>query len=133
VSPIFFIASVAFHPIKPFDSDEERKDLDRARDRAKNIDSSTGNPEYFVLLTDAISCYRGETPIVGSKREQRTCFDKKERWETRIIGVEAKCGPIDTVFFYTTDDMQCGGANVMVRAVWIHTCSVLFLLVLLSN
>ena len=99
-------------------TDDERKDLDAARERATIIDPSTRNPEYFVLLTDAISIWRGNTPILGRTAYQRSVFSKSEQWETRIIGVEAKCGPIDTIFFYTIDDMQCGGANVMVSSVF---------------
>jgi hypothetical protein len=33
---------------------------------------------------------------------------------TRIIGVEVACGPIDTTFIYTTDNLQSGGANTLV-------------------
>ena len=96
---------------------EERIYLDKMKERASVTNPVTGNPDYFVLLTDAISTFRGNTPKVGMKQSQNEVFGKNsEYWETRIIGVEAYCGPISTIFFYTVDDMQCGGANGMVSS-----------------
>jgi hypothetical protein len=97
--------------------DRERNALDLARAKARIVNRAVNNPEYFVLLTDAISCFRGQTPVVGRKADHTEVFGKEtNKWETRIIGVEATCGPVDTIFFYTIDDMQKGGANVMVSA-----------------
>jgi hypothetical protein len=98
---------------------EERDHLDLMRDRARNINGGSGNSDSFVLLTDAISVWRGNTPVVGHSKQQSAVFSHGSQWETRIIAVEAVCGNIDTIFFYTIDDMQCGGANVMVSA-FIH-------------
>lgn len=109
---------------------EEREHLDHLRQAATEIDRATRNPKTFVLLTDAISVWRGNTPKVGNRQMQNEVFGKAIQWETRIIGVEATCGPIDTIFFYTIDDMQLGGANVMVSALLsrskfasLHSCT----------
>ena len=34
---------------------------------------------------------------------------------SRVIGVEVYCGPINTVFLYTTDNMVSGGSNIMIE------------------
>jgi hypothetical protein len=33
----------------------------------------------------------------------------------RLIGVKVVCGPIDTHFLYSTDDLVSGGANIMIE------------------
>ena len=108
---------------------EERDYLDKMKLKAATISSATNNHDYFVLLTDAISIWRGNTPKVGTKAEQKAVFGKGDQWETRIIGVEAICGNVDTIVFYTIDDMQCGGANVMV-SVWLELAVPLFLILM---
>ena len=68
------------------------------------------------LCTDAISKFRGNTPKIGSRHKRNEVGGKCTlKLECRIIGVEAVCGPVDTIFFYTTDDLQQGGANVMIE------------------
>ena len=102
----------------------EREYLDKMKQKASYINRVIDNPDYFVLLTDAASVWRGDTPKVGDLKSQDSPFSKEtNKWETRIIGVEAYCGPISTIFFYTVDNMQCGGANLMVCTV---RCFILF-------
>ena len=51
------------------------------------------------------------TPKVGKKRHSTA----KSQIESRVIGVEVYCGPVQTVFLYYTDNMVSGGANVMIE------------------
>jgi hypothetical protein len=58
----------------------------------------------------------GRTPKIGKKGHQEELGGKEDqKFETRIVAVEVACGPFQTTFVYTTDNLQSGGANLMVR------------------
>jgi hypothetical protein len=70
---------------------------------------------HAYLLVDPCTNFRGNSPVVGKKADKTDITGKMAKhFEQRIIGVEVVCGPIDGIFFYTTDNMQRGGANVIV-------------------
>lgn len=54
---------------------------------------------------------RGATPKTGKMRHSQP----DSTVESRVIGVEVVCGPIDGVFLYTTDNMISGGGNIMIE------------------
>ena len=79
------------------------------------MDDSTGMYRHAFLLVDPCTNFRGKSPIVGKKANKTQVMGKlSKHFEQRIIGVEVVCGPIDGIFFYTTDNLQRGGANVIV-------------------
>jgi len=93
----------------------ERKKSDVRREEARHIDATTGSPNHAFILVDPCTNYRGNSPIVGKKGDNTDVVGKlSKHFEQRIIGVEVVCGPVDGIFFYTTDNMQRGGANVLV-------------------
>ena len=51
------------------------------------------------------------TPKFGGKRKANV----SKQIESRVIGVEVYCGPVKEVFFYYTDNLVSGGANIMVE------------------
>jgi hypothetical protein len=51
------------------------------------------------------------TPKVGKNRHSTA----KSQIESRCIGVEVYCGPVQTVFIYVTDNMVSGGSNIMIE------------------
>lgn len=93
----------------------ERKKSDVRREEARRTDMATGQPNHAFILVDPCTSYRGNSPIVGKKSDSTDVVGKlSKHFEQRIIGVEVVCGPVDGIFFYTTDNMQRGGANVLV-------------------
>ena len=54
---------------------------------------------------------RCNTPKFGKTRHSTA----KAQIESRVIGVEAYCGPVEAVFLYVTDNMVSGGANIMIE------------------
>jgi hypothetical protein len=51
------------------------------------------------------------TPKYNKRRNNKGV----KQLETRVIAVEAVCGPINTIFIYYTDSMVSGGANIMIE------------------
>ena len=101
-----------------YSADRERQQADIRRAEAREIDQLTGMYRHAYLLVDPCTNFRGNSPVVGKKADKTDITGKMAKhFEQRIIGVEVVCGPIDGIFFYTTDNMQRGGANVIVS--WI--------------
>lgn len=99
---------------------DERRFLDDRKLRAAEMDGI--RPKRAFLFPDAMTQYTCLTPRfqTNSKGDQKV--------ESRLIGVEAYCGPIKTVFIYRTDGMVIGGADIMVeviRQAMIDICSLL--------
>lgn len=73
--------------------------------------------EYHTLIVlfrrhDNI-CWQYTTPKFGFKGQKLSPDDKFI--ESRVIGVEVACGPVDTTFVYITDDTITHGANIMIE------------------
>jgi hypothetical protein len=51
------------------------------------------------------------TPKFGKARHSTA----KAQIDSRCIGVEVYCGPVQTVFLYFTDNMISGGSNIMIE------------------
>ena len=73
-------------------------------------DFTDGVPNTIMLVIDGMTKYKGDTPKYGKRRSKG---DKTI--ESRIIGVEVYCGPVKEILVYTTDDLVCGGANIMIE------------------
>ena len=88
---------------------DERRFLDDRKLRAEEMDGI--RPKRAFIFPDGMTQYSCLTPRfqTNSKRDQKI--------ESRLIGVEAYCGPIKTVFIYRTDAMVIGGADIMVEIV----------------
>jgi len=56
----------------------------------------------------------GQTPIFGLGN-RRMNPSESNRFETRVIGVEVICGPVNTHFIYSTDELHSHGANIMIE------------------
>jgi hypothetical protein len=87
----------------------ERRFLDDRKLRAAEMDGI--RPKRAFLFPDAMTQYTCLTP----RFQQNSKGDQKI--ESRLIGVEAYCGPIKTVFIYRTDAMVIGGADIMVEVI----------------
>jgi len=69
---------------------------------------------YFHLCTDGMTASAGQTPIFGLGN-RRMNPSESNRFETRVIGVEVICGPVNTHFIYSTDELHSHGANIMIE------------------
>jgi hypothetical protein len=72
---------------------------------------------YYQLTHIISECIflLGNTPKIGKISKGNKIGGKLSEWfSSRIIGVEVACGPINTTFIYTTDNLQSGGANTLV-------------------
>jgi len=86
----------------------ERKALEVRKQISLELDEE-GQPIQALLFPDGMTEMKGQTPKVGSTRHTKV----DTVIANRIIGVEAYCGPINTVFLYNTDQMISKGANIM--------------------
>ena len=116
--PFLLLPYPTTRPFFVYSADRERQQADIRRAEAREIDQLTGIYRHAYLLVDPCTNFRGNSPVVGKKADKTDITGKMAKhFEQRIIGVEVVCGPIDGIFFYTTDNMQRGGANVIVS--WI--------------
>jgi hypothetical protein len=75
-----------------------------------------GQPTSYFMMIDAATKHRGNHPKLGTKQNKDEIGGKQQsKFECRMIGVDVRCGPVDTMFYYTTDNLQKGGANVMIE------------------
>jgi hypothetical protein len=65
-----------------------------------------------MIFSDGMTSMSGNTPKVGKDHHSAP---KASYMQSRVIGVEAYCGPISTVFLYITDNMVAGGSNIMIE------------------
>ena len=113
--------------------EEERMACLHKKEQAISSRDAHGNPLSFHMLTDGFTAFRGklvvmissallscwwtlgQTPKIGIRGQGKELGSKQtQKFETRIIAVEVACGPIQTTFVYTTDNLQSGGASLMV-------------------
>jgi len=66
---------------------------------------------------DFVSSYTGDTPAFNFQHRNSKRDHGKQKVETRMCGVRVKCGPLDTLYIYFTDNMMRGGANTMIEIV----------------
>jgi hypothetical protein len=89
----------------------ERAYLDKNKAKCLELDKD-GQPIMGLLFTDGMTSMAGNTPKVGKNHHSSP---KSTYMVSRVIGVEVYCGPINTVFLYTTDNMVTGGSNIMIE------------------
>jgi len=112
---------------------EERKNLEQNKLKCKDLDSF-GQPKLgmiftgdtkkdfitcciflhsliFLLPIDGMTVMTCQTPKFGKRRHSTA----KSQIESRCIGVEVYCGPVQSVFLYFTDNMISGGSNIMIE------------------
>ena len=87
----------------------ERRFLDLKKLKAKLMDEN--KPRAALIFPDYITNYTCLTPTW----ENNSSGD--EKIESRLLGIEVVCGPIDTVFIYRVDSLVVGGANICVELV----------------
>jgi hypothetical protein len=85
--------------------------LDKQKLRCREVDQD-GQPLFGMLFSDGMTSMSGNTPKVGKDHHSSP---KQNYMQSRVIGVEAYCGPIRTVFLYITDNMVSGGSNIMIE------------------
>jgi len=100
-----------FQQLHLFQQAAERAHLDRNKVKCREMDKN-GQPMYGLLFTDWMTAMSGNTPKVGKNHHSSP---KTTYMESRVVGVEVYCGPIDTVFLYTTDNMIGSGSNIMIE------------------
>ena len=70
---------------------------------------------------DGYSDFKTKTPIQGGSRKSK---GDTKRIGNRIIGGIVTCGPIDTRFIYSLNDLISGGANTMIEVIRQGKCIV---------
>ena len=63
----------------------------------------------MFLFADGMTQYTCQTP------KFRKVSKGDKTIETRIVGIEVVCGPINTVLVYRTDELVSGGANITIE------------------
>jgi len=94
-----------------FQQAAERAHLDRNKAKCMELDKD-GQPIIGMLFSDGMTSMSGNTPKAGKNHHSSP---KSHFMVSRVIGVEVYCGPINTVFLYTTDNMVSGGSNIMIE------------------
>jgi hypothetical protein len=89
----------------------ERAFLDKNKLRCKEL-NQFGQPICGMIFSDGMTTMSGNTPKVGIDHHSSP---KSTYMQSRVIGVEVICGPIDTVFLYLTDNMVHSGSNIMIE------------------
>jgi len=92
---------------------EERQQLDANRLRAK-MEYEGSQPLVAFMLADAMSCYAGNTPKVGSEKTRHSKGDRVFM-ENRIMAVEVVCGPLEYTSLFHSSDIIAGGGNYMIQ------------------
>jgi hypothetical protein len=100
-----------FQQLHLFQQAAERAYLDKNKLKCRDVDQN-GQPLFGMIFSDGMTAMSGNTPKTGKDHHSSP---KSTYMESRVIGVEVYCGPISTVFLYTTDNMVSGGANIMIE------------------
>ena len=100
-----------FQQLHLFQQAAERSYMDKNKARCRELDKD-GQPLVAMLFSDGMTSMSGNTPKVGKNHHSSP---KTNYMVSRVIGVEVYCGPINTVFLYTTDNMISGGSNIMIE------------------
>ena len=90
----------------------ERENLELRMQQARDCMDNNRNPKYAFFYPDGYTEHKGLTPKEHYMRESKGGIQKHGN---RLIGVKVVCGPIDTHFLYSTDDIVSGGANIMIE------------------
>ena len=72
-------------------------------------------PKSFLIFSDAMTNTVGDTPKIGKEGHQSSADKNATTAQTRTIGVQVVCGPVESMFLYHTSDFVKGGANIMVE------------------
>lgn len=75
-----------------------------------NRTDPTGQPTSALILIDAMTCVKGDTPHRGMEN-----VEDSNHVTSRLFGAEVHCGHIHETFLYYLDNMTSGGANVVVQ------------------
>ena len=101
-----------FQQLHLFQQAAERTFLDQTKLKCCKEFDQNGQPLYGMIYSDGMTAMSGNTPKVGKKHHSSP---KSTYMESRVVGVEVYCGPINTVFLYLTDNMVSGGSNIMIE------------------
>lgn len=69
-----------------------------------------GQPISVLILIDAMTCIKGDTPHRGMEN-----VEESNKVTSRLFGAEVHCGDIHETFLYYVDNINPGGANVVVQ------------------
>ena len=89
------------------DSKERRKDAQVSFDTA-------GNPTKAYAEFDGYSDYKTKSPMQSTTRHSK---GDTKRLGNRVMGVIVTCGPVDTRFVYSMNDLINSGSNIMIECV----------------
>jgi hypothetical protein len=90
----------------------ERAYLNEKKFECQQLDQF-GQPKIGMLYSDGMTIMSCNTPKFG--KHHHSAGSQTNVVESRVIGVEVYCGPVNTVFLYYTDNMISGGANIMIE------------------
>jgi hypothetical protein len=90
----------------------ERDFVNKKKFECQQLDQF-GQPKIGMLYSDGMTVMSCNTPKFG--RHHHSSGSQSNVIESRVIGVEVYCGPINTVYLYYTDNLVSGGANIMIE------------------
>lgn len=93
---------------------QERLDSNLRKMDALHSTDKDGNPKALYIEADGFTEFKTRTPIQGKGRKSK---GDTKKIGNRVIGVVVACGPVDTRFVYSLNDLIRGGANIMVEVV----------------
>ena len=76
------------------------------------IDLISDNPQFAYFEVDGFTEFKCLTPRLWQHRNSK---GDTKRMGNRVIGLIVVCGPIETRFVYSLDDLVYGGANTMIE------------------
>ncbi|KAJ1384711.1 hypothetical protein B484DRAFT_410710 [Ochromonadaceae sp. CCMP2298] len=85
--------------------------MDEAKAECRKLDAA-GQPIKAFIFSDGFTIQKCNLPKEGKLRHSQA---SRKPLESRVVGVEVICGPIDEVFVYYTDNLVAGGANIMIE------------------
>ena len=92
----------------------ERQNLEFRKELCRKLDENN-QPKSFMVFSDAMTNTVGDTPKIGKSGHQSSADKNGTTAQTRTIGVQVVCGPVEGMFLYHTSDFVKGGANIMVE------------------
>lgn len=89
----------------------QRDAMDNSIKECTNLDEN-GQPIKAFILSDAITKYRGETPIIRSTTQRKfKTDDTKDTIADRMFGSLVVCGTVKAYILFHCHDFVPGGAN----------------------
>jgi hypothetical protein len=81
----------------------ERQNLEYRKLQCRKLDAMN-QPHSFLIFSDAMTNTVGDTPKIGKSGHQSLADKNGTTTQSRTIGVQILCGPVEGMFLYHTSD-----------------------------